>query len=115
MALWLFCVVGVAALGCSVPFIVRASRERRLVRNPRQAPQAAASLWYARMSRSLERYGYRKAAAQTPTEFVGIINDPELRAKVAEFTSCYERARFGCSMDDAGALPKLFEQIQGKA
>jgi protein-glutamine gamma-glutamyltransferase len=106
------CVAGLACFGFSLPRMIRAARERRLVRNPQQAPQAAASLWYGRMSRSLERYGYRKAAAQTPAEFVGVINDPCLRAKVAEFTSCYERARFGCSTDDACALPQLFEQIQ---
>jgi hypothetical protein len=31
--------------------------------------------------------------------------------KVANFTRSYESARFGRSVDDAEALPKLFEEI----
>jgi hypothetical protein len=34
-----------------------------------------------------------------------------LQEKVASFTRAYESARFGQSVDDARALPELFEEI----
>ena len=64
------------------------------------------------MSRSLERYGYKKSPSQTPDEFVHVIHDGALRGRVAEFTRCYKRARFGNSSEDACALPELFEEIK---
>ncbi|MBV9087798.1 MAG: DUF3488 domain-containing protein, partial [Acidobacteriaceae bacterium] len=105
---------GVVALLLNAPRIVRAWKAQRLALRPQRAPQAAASIWYARMSRSLERYGYRKSPAQTPSEFVRIIRERELRERVADFTESYERARFGNSVEDACALPELLQEIQQK-
>ena len=107
-------VVAFVMLLINSPRLVRTLRMRRLARTPERAPQAAATLWYSRMSRSLERYGYRRSPSQTPSEFVHIINDDALRLRVAEFTRRYERARFGESVEDACALPGLFEEIKQK-
>jgi transglutaminase-like putative cysteine protease len=84
---------------------------RRLVRHPASAPQAAASIWYTRLLRSLGRRGWRKLPEQTPKEFVRTIADPTLRGSVAAFTDHYERARFGNSAQDAQALPEIYEEI----
>jgi len=90
----------------------RMVRVRRLVRDPASAPQAAASVWYGRMLRSLGRRGWRKLPEHTPKEFVGTIRDPKLRGPVASFTDHYERARFGNSAEDAQALPEIYEEIR---
>jgi len=102
------------ALALNSRRLFRAWQMRRLAHSPQRAPQIAAALWYSRMSRSLERYGYRKSPSQTPSEFVHVITDYALRHRVAEFTRRYERARFGDSPEDACALPELFEQIRQK-
>ncbi len=83
-----------------------------LVRRPQRAPQAAATLWYARMTRSLARRGYRKTPTQTPAEFASGISEEWLRRSVAAFTDVYERARFGGSAADANKLRILYEQIR---
>ncbi len=90
----------------------RMVRVRRLVRNPGRAPQAAASIWYGRMIRSLGRRGWRKLPEHTPKEFVGTIGDAKLRGPVEAFTDHYERARFGNSAQDAQALPEIYEEIR---
>ncbi len=89
-------------------------RDRRIALRPASAPQAAASIWYARMTRRLARLGWHKLETQTPSEFVVSIEDPALRSIVEEFTQHYERARFGHSPQDASALPDLYQQISGK-
>ena len=94
--------------------IWKAARRRRVARNPVKAPEAAASIWYARMIRSLGRKGFPKRPAQTPREFVAGIPDPPLQTSVATFTRHYERARFGRSPEDAARLPELFEEITSK-
>ncbi len=94
--------------------IWRAAHRHRVARNPVKAPEAAASIWYARMIRSLGRKGFSKKPAQTPREFVASIQDPPLHDSVAAFTRHYERARFGKSADDAARLPELYEEIKSK-
>ncbi|MBZ5646579.1 MAG: DUF3488 and transglutaminase-like domain-containing protein [Acidobacteriia bacterium] len=91
----------------------RGWRDRRLALRPERAPQAAASIWYGRMTRRVARRGWRKLVTQTPAEFTLTIEDPALRRAVEEFTRRYERARFGDSPEDARALPLLFEAISG--
>jgi transglutaminase-like putative cysteine protease len=88
-------------------------RTSRIARHPAQHPQAAASIWYQRMTRTLERRGWRKLPAQTPAEFVLAISEPALRRSVAEFTQQYEQARFGNSSEHARRLPGLYEEIVG--
>jgi transglutaminase-like putative cysteine protease len=105
-------VIALAILVLNLGRLRAAVRVRRLVRNPASAPQAAASIWYARMLRSLGRRGWRKLPEHTPSEFVRTIGDPKLRGPVAAFTDRYERARFGNSADDAQALPAIFEEIR---
>jgi transglutaminase-like putative cysteine protease len=94
--------------------IWRAAHRRRVARNPVKSPDAAASIWYARMTRSVGRKGFPKKPAQTPREFVASIADQPLQTSVASFTRHYERARFGKSPKDAARLPEIFEEIKAK-
>jgi hypothetical protein len=54
----------------------------------------------------------RKSATQTAQEFVRVIADDGLRARVGRFTDAYESARFGNSADDALRLPQLYEELE---
>jgi protein-glutamine gamma-glutamyltransferase len=92
----------------------RMIRRRLLARNPRTAPQSAASIWYERMSRTAARKGYRRQATQTPREFAASIKEEPIRSAVARFTDRYESARYNNSAEDAAALPQLFEEIESK-
>lgn len=94
--------------------MVRALRDRAVLRRPSKSPQTAASIWYGKMLKSVARKGYVKSPQQTPTEFVSVIPEPALRDAVSKFTDRYERARFGDSGPDAEQLPELFEEIAGK-
>ena len=86
-------------------------RRRRLARHPEKAPSQAAALWYQRMLRWLDRKGWKKAAVQTPSEFLLRIEDPAMRKRVEDFTRAYEAARFGESSEEARRLPALYEEI----
>jgi len=90
----------------------RSARQQWLVRRPASAPQAAASIWYERMTRSLARRGWPRAPAQTAEEFVLTIEDPRLRRSVEAFVLRYQRARFGQSVESAQQLPELYESIR---
>ena len=78
---------------------------------PDRSPRIAASLWYEKMVRKVERKGWQKTGAQTPVEFANSIQDELLRRRVLEFTSRYEGARFGDSAEDAQQLPVLYEEV----
>ena len=91
--------------------LLRALRARNLRAHPERAPRESAALWYERMIRRMAKLGWRKSPSQTPADFVAAIQEPVLRKNVARFTRSYESARFGRSVDDAEALPKLFEEI----
>ncbi|HWX54315.1 MAG TPA: transglutaminase domain-containing protein, partial [Verrucomicrobiae bacterium] len=100
------------------PFVPRAWRtlERsRLLRNPERAPRTAASFWYLRMLKYLERRGFRKAPAQTPSEFATSIGDAVVRQRVIAFTDHYQRARFAESVEDAQQLPRLYAALTARA
>ena len=83
-----------------------------LLTRPDKSPRMAASLWYEKMLRKVRRKGWQKAGAQTPTEFANSIQDEQLRRRVLEFTSRYEGARFGDSVEDAQQLPELYEEVR---
>jgi len=104
-------VTGFLIILINLRHILRAFANRRLRAHPDRAPRESATLWYDRMLRRLARRGWRKTPAQTPHDFVAAIQEPVLQSKVATFTRAYESARFGQSMDDARALPELFEEI----
>jgi protein-glutamine gamma-glutamyltransferase len=91
--------------------LVLGFRTLRIAAHPEKSPRLAASIWYERMIRLVERKGWRKAPAQTPAEFVTCIQDVSVRDSVARFTRHYEGARFGESAQDASRLPELFEEI----
>jgi len=111
---WMFGSVIVSALLLvllNLRQILRGLANRRLRAHPDRAPRESATLWYDQMLRRLARRGWRKAPGQTPCDFVAAIQEPVLQKKVATFTRAYESARFGQSVDDARALPELFEEI----
>ena len=93
----------------------RAWRTHRAAAHPAQAPQMAASIWYARMTRVIARRGWPKLPAQTPQEFVTSIGEESLRNSVALFTRHYERARFAQSAEDAERLPGLYQEISSSS
>jgi hypothetical protein len=109
----------IVALALSVPLLLLLNlrrllvgfRSRRIAAHPEKSPRMAASIWYERMTRLVERRGWRKSPAQTPAEFVTCIKDVSIRNSVARFTRHYEGARFGDSAQDAGRLPELFDEI----
>jgi hypothetical protein len=113
----------IVGLMVSVPLLVlvnagrllRGLRIRRIAAHPEKSPRLAASIWYERMIRLVERRGWRKSPAQTPAEFVTCIRDISVRDSVARFTRHYEGARFGDSAQDAGRLPELFDEITASA
>lgn len=86
-------------------------RRLRIARNPRTAPQPAASIWYERMLRRASRRGYRRTPAQTPMEFATSISDPVLRVHVQVFTDAYQLARYANSPEAAELLPALYDDI----
>ena len=89
--------------------------EYKLRMHPERAPELAASMWYGRMMRSLARTGLEKSAGETPRDFAGRIEDPQLRIPVWRFTEVYESARFGNSSEDASRLPELYEEVETAA
>ncbi|MCI0348399.1 MAG: DUF3488 and transglutaminase-like domain-containing protein, partial [Acidobacteriales bacterium] len=101
-------------LAASVREVRRLWRNWRLRTHPERAPQAAATIWYERMSSYLSRRGLARAPAQTPAEFARTIPEASLRSSVARFTEHYERARFGNQVSDAQRLPELYEEIVSK-
>jgi hypothetical protein len=82
-----------------------------LTTRPDKSPRLAASLWYEKMVRKVERKGWHKKDTQTPAEFASSIRDEQLRRLVLVFTSRYEGARFGGSAEDAQELPELYEEV----
>jgi len=98
----------------NVARLIRMIRRRMVARDPRSAPQSAASIWYERMSKTTARKGYRRRPTQTPQEFAACIKEEPMRTAVARFTSRYEGARFNNSAEDAAELPQLFEEIESK-
>jgi protein-glutamine gamma-glutamyltransferase len=92
-------------------FLWQALSRRRLAARPEKSPRRAATIWYERMMNMVGRRGWRKSPGQTPKEFVRLIEDADVRAKVAEFTRHYESARFDDSVEDARRLPELYEKI----
>jgi hypothetical protein len=91
--------------------LAEAIRSRRLAGHPEKAPDRAAEIWYRRMLDTLARRGWPKPPEQTPTEFVGWIEDDAVREQVARFTEDYKWARFGGSADHARRLPELYQGI----
>ena len=55
--------------------IARIIRMRQLQAHPERSPHQAAAMWYERMARYLARRGVKKSSAQTPQEFVRVIDN----------------------------------------
>jgi protein-glutamine gamma-glutamyltransferase len=102
--------VGVIAI-VNLRQIVGWIRTLLIVRRPDAAPQKAASVWYGRVLRLLEKRGYKKPVGQTPSEFASRVVDPALRAPLREFTRLYQDARFGDSAEAASKLADAYEEV----
>jgi transglutaminase-like putative cysteine protease len=87
-------------------------RDLRLARKPANAPRAAATIWYERMTRMLGKRGIERQPAQTAQDFLQTIHDERVQLPVAKFTEHYERARFGDSQPDASKLPELYQEVE---
>jgi len=112
---WMFVGAGIAALLlllANAGRIARLFHEKWLVAHPERSPEQAASMWYERMARILARRAMKKLETQTPHEFARKIGDENLREPVWRFTSVYESARFGNSVDDARLLPELYQAVE---
>jgi len=48
---------------------------RRVATHPETAPQMAATIWYRRAVKTLAKRGWKKSEMQTPSEFLGNIDD----------------------------------------
>jgi protein-glutamine gamma-glutamyltransferase len=105
-------------LACSLVLLANLGRILRWVKNlqlrahPERSPEQAATMWYRRMARALERRGVEKSSSQTPAEFLRKIEDDRLRQPIAHFTQAYESARFGNSAEDARRLPELYDEVE---
>ena len=89
----------------------RALARRRLAARPERFPRRAATVWYERMTEVVAQRGWNKSPTQTPEEFIRLIEDDDIRRRVAEFTRHYESARFDASIEDARRLPHLYKEI----
>ena len=96
----------------SIPRMLFWLRRKRVARRPGRSPAMAASIWYERMLHLVAKKGWRKSAAQTPTEFAQHIGDERVRQRVLNFTEHYEKARFGRSAEDASKLRDRYEEIK---
>lgn len=112
---WLWRSLALAIVGlmlASLSRISRMIRKQQLAAHPERSPEQAATLWYARMIRSLARRGVEKRSSATAHELVCAIDDGRLRAQVKLFSEAYESARFGNSAEDARRLPQLLEKVE---
>jgi hypothetical protein len=72
----------------------------------------AASFFYQRMLRLLERAGWRKSPSQTPVEFAASLPAGEVAAPVARFTDLCMAARFGGHGIEPSQLASLLEEVK---
>jgi transglutaminase-like putative cysteine protease len=87
-------------------------RRMRIARKPGLEPQSAATIWYHRALKLLARRGIPKSGRQTPQEFLQTVATASVRQRVQDFTTHYERARFGDSAEDAEKLPELYRELE---
>ena len=71
-----------------------------------------ASRLYGELLRILARRGIMRSEAQTPLEFAGAMNSPQLAPAVQEFTQLYVHARFGGAPCDTTRLGQLLELVR---
>jgi hypothetical protein len=71
-----------------------------------------ASRLYRELLRMLARRGLPRRETQTPFEFAGAVDSPQLAPAVEEFTQLYVRARFGGAPCDTTRLGQLLEQVR---
>ena len=75
-------------------------------------PAQAASLFYQRMLRLLEKRGWRKAPSQTPVEFAASLPENEIATPVGRLTNLCMAARFGGRSIEASRFMGLLDEIK---
>jgi hypothetical protein len=107
-------VVAAALVWVLLPPLVRLARFRSGVRRVRRGHAGAndATLLYQRMLQLLQRRGYQKPAWFTPAEFAASLHTSGLGTAVGEFTTAYNRWRFGGHADEAQRLSGLLEDLK---
>jgi protein-glutamine gamma-glutamyltransferase len=99
-------------LGCNARLRERLVFSFRLKFGLEGPPAQAASLFYARMLRLLERAGWRKTPSQTPVEFAASLSSARIASPVARFTDLCMAARFGGQRIDPSRFTTLLEEIK---
>ena len=113
-ALLLAAVVLLLARGRALADLWVAARARaggHYAQRPERAPRLA-TLYYARLLRTLERRGFRKADSQTPREFAHSLWPANLAERVAEMTRLYEASRFGRAPADTAELARALGEVE---
>jgi transglutaminase-like putative cysteine protease len=113
---WILILAALAALGVILTCNARV-RERlvfawrfKLGHEP-PSPQAA-SFFYQRMLRLLEKAGWRKSPSQTPVEFAASVRAGQIAAPVSRLTDLCMAARFGGQNIEAARLAGLLAEIK---
>jgi protein-glutamine gamma-glutamyltransferase len=106
-----------AGVWALVPPLLRRSRLRSGVRRVRRGRAGSndASLLYQRMLQLLQRRGYQKPAWFTPAEFAASLPPTGLGIAVGEFTSTYNRWRFGGHAEEAQNLSRLLDDLERRS
>jgi transglutaminase-like putative cysteine protease len=110
IALALLCLAAILACNRRVRDRVLFFWNMKLGRDPHSAQ--AASLFYLRMLRQMEKAGWRKPPCQTPLEFAASLPPAEFSAPVARLTDICMAARFGGQAVDVYRLASLLDEIK---
>jgi len=101
-----------AILLCNADFRERFVFACRLKLGRQPPPGQAASLFYQRMLRLLQRAGWSKLPSQTPLEFVASLPPGEHGEPVMNLTNLCMAARFGAQMIEASRFANLLSEIK---
>jgi hypothetical protein len=99
-------------LACNGPLRERLVFACRLKMGLEAPPAQAASLFYQRMLRLLEKAGWRKSPSQTPMEFAASLPAGGTTAPVHRLTELCMAARFGGHKIEASRFTGLLEEVK---
>ena len=99
-------------LGCNKRLRGRLVFACRLKMGLEAPPAQAASLFYGRLLRLLERAGWRKPLSQTPAEFAASLPAGEIAGHVTQFTDLCMAARFGGRKIETCRFTGLLEEVK---
>ena len=88
------------------------SRQRVLKVQRGEAEASDATMLYLRMLQALKRRGIEKPVWVTPSEFVRVLQEPELSSLVGDLTSAYNELRYGRNAEAAGRIVTILERLE---